>query len=443
VKQLLHGNLQIWDFGRSDAEAANSATWMWRTLGSRPGLTIPNLAVSRDDTEDDNDVPPIRSELMLVSRFNLQTLRDAMHTVMSADDFTATHMPFMFGPSFTGDFQKAVYSILVLSGSIITDGYLAFLRLMTRYHASAHASLAAADMRRGAKGLQCLRNVAILQPHDAACVLLLGQVLFVFDILTDMFSSSAHAIVRSSLISAKQLFSMLVQEPALDTITICPVLIDTVECLVRRKVPIIRLDLKDRIVVDRYVGLCSTLLPLLYDLCYQSHSAKTTVGSRATQASCDEFADIEQSIRDWVPVLPSNFFSSYGDREVQMMMAQANAYHLAALLVIHRLRYPLGVQDTIGQRYANYILSELSSLPRSTPRSWVALPVIFPLMLVMLEVEGPGEELLEKLSNFTVQSICASKLRGFVKHVRVAKESGYGGLWFDLVEENLYFAVIP
>jgi len=416
---------------------------MSRTPGLRLSLTRPNMPLSRDDTEEDNDIPPIRSELMLESRFSLQTIRDAMRTVTSTDDFAATHMPFMFGPSFTGDFQKAVYSILVLSGSIITDGYLAFLRLMTQYHTSTHTSLCAADMQKGAKGLQCLRNVGILQPHDAACVLLLGQVLFVFDILTDMFSSSAHAIIRSSLISAKQQFPLLVQEPALDTITICPVLVDTVECLVRRKVPIIRLDLEDRIVVDRYVGLCSTLLPLLYDLCYQSHSAKTAVGSRATQASGDEFDDIEQSIRDWVPVLPSNFFSSYGGKEVQMMMAQANAYHLAALLVIHRLRYPLGVQDTIGQRYANCILRELSSLPQSTPRSWVALPVIFPLMLVMLEVEGPGEELLEKLSSFTVQSICASKLRGFVEHIRAAKESGYDGLWFDLVEENLYFAVIP
>ncbi|PSS27033.1 hypothetical protein M430DRAFT_92384, partial [Amorphotheca resinae ATCC 22711] len=189
------------------------------------------MPLSRDDTEEDNDIPPIRSELMLESRFSLQTIRDAMRTVTSTDDFAATHMPFMFGPSFTGDFQKAVYSILVLSGSIITDGYLAFLRLMTQYHTSTHTSLCAADMQKGAKGLQCLRNVGILQPHDAACVLLLGQVF--------------------SLISAKQQFPLLVQEPALDTITICPVLVDTVECLVRRKVPIIRLDLEDRIVVDR------------------------------------------------------------------------------------------------------------------------------------------------------------------------------------------------
>lgn len=101
----------------------------------------------------------------------------------------------------------------------------------------------------------------------------LGQALAVFDILIG--GTSAHAILRSSLLSIRDWYPLLVQDAFLDPITITPVFSDTVECLVKREIPVIRFTPPpDRGVVDRYTGLCGTLLPLLYDLCECSHVTK-------------------------------------------------------------------------------------------------------------------------------------------------------------------------
>jgi hypothetical protein len=74
---------------------------------------------------------------------------------------------------------------------------------MTNYQNSPVIRRSAPDMSRAAKGLQRLRSVEITNDYDAACTLFLGQNMYVFDVLTATYSSTAHTIVRSSLISTK------------------------------------------------------------------------------------------------------------------------------------------------------------------------------------------------------------------------------------------------
>jgi hypothetical protein len=125
------------------------------------------------------------------------------------------------------------------------------------------------------------------------------------------------------------------------------------------------------------------------------------------------------------------------------MVTQANTYRLAALLVVHRLRYPLGVEDEAAHFLANSIFSELSYFVKNDAMKSTALPIVFPITLAMFEVEGPGEELLDKLAAFTVQNMSAVRLRGFVNQVRTARQSGYGGIWFELVDSQLHVAMPP
>ncbi len=61
----------------------------------------------------------------------------------------------------------------------------------------------------------------------------------------------------------------------------------------------------------------------------------------------------------------------------------------------------------------------------------------------MLEVDGPGQDILNSLSTYTVQYICACKLLRFVEHVRECRQCGFDGTWFDLVETHLDVAVVP
>lgn len=385
-------------------------------------------------------------EKLLAAPVTLRTISDALRTVLDVEQFAVIHLPFMLGTSFIPESQRTVYAILTLSGPTLSEGYLAFLGLMTAYQRSLVMRQDKPDMLKAAKGLQRLRSVSISHDYDAACALFLGQTMYVFNVLTADDSSTAQSIVRSSLMSTKPWIPRLIHFPVMDTIIITPLLIDTVECLVRREVPIIRLPHTDRIIIDRYAGLCATLLRHLYDLCECSHALKRDVLDMefdVQRGLYERLAEIEQTIVHWEPPTSPQLFTDFGEHEILAMVTQANVYRLAGLLIIHRLRYPLGVEDEPAQQLANTIFAEMFHFARTAADKTTALPVVFPLTMAMIEIEGPGEELWDRLSSFTIQNISAQRLQGFVRQVRAARDSGYGGLWFELVESKLHAAVPP
>lgn len=449
AKSFPHGKMQIWSIEPQQCSAADGITRRPSTRTPSPRSKSTSPSETREvwkRKEGSENVPVVMPERLLAAPTSLRTTSDALRAVEDVEQFTVIHMPFMMGNSFTLDFRRAAYAALCLSAPIMTEGYLAFLGVMTRYQKSPVLRRGELDLYKAAKGLQRLQNVNIMHEYDAACVLFLGQAMYVFNILTAATSTTAHSIVRSSLITTKQWYPRLIQFPAMDTVIITPILVDTVECLVRREVPIVRLVIPGRVVVDRYVGLCSSLLPHLYDLCERSNALKKAgfdTTSEPRPGVPDSFADIEQAIREWKPETPPRLLTEYGKHEILIMVAQAKVYCLAALLIIHRLRYPFGVEDGPATDLANNIISDLSYFARSASKDATALPVIFPLIVAMLEIDGPGEEILEELSSYTVQSICAAKLHGFVKQVRSSRESGFRGIWFDLVDTQLDAAVIP
>ena len=376
-----------------------------------------------------------------------QTTSDALRTVMDAEQFSMIHEPFAFGTSFVPESQKIIYTILSLSAANLTEGYLAFLSLMTTYQRTLVMRKTEPDMIKAAKGLQRLRDMTIQSDYDSGCALFLGQTMYVFNLLTTPYSKNAHSIVRSALMSTKKWLPRLIEAPIMDTITMTPIIIDTVECLFHREIPIIRLGRLNRIVVDRYAGLCTTLLPHLYDICECGHSLKTMAfepGSEVLDGIWERLDDIEESIRRWRAPTPPQLFEKYGQNAVLAMITQSNVYRLAGLLVIHRLRYPLGVEDEQAQKFANNIFAELAFFAKSADKSASsALPVVFPLTVAMFEIEGPGEDLLDRLAAFTVQSVSAYRLRDFIKIVRQSRESGFKGVWFDLVDTHLHVAAPP
>lgn len=385
-------------------------------------------------------------EKLLAAPATLRTTSDALRTVLDIEQFSVIHLPFMLGASFIPESQRTVYAILTLSGPTLTEGYLAFLGLMTAYQRSLVMRQDKPDMLKAAKGLQRLRSVSISHDYDAACALFLGQTMYVFNVLTADDSSTAHSIVRSSLMSTKQWIPRLIHFPVMDTIIMSPLLIDTVECLVRREVPIIRLPHTDRIIIDRYAGLCASLLRHLYDLCECSHALKRDVldvESDVHRGLYERLAEVEQAIMHWEPPTSPQLFTDLREHEVLAMVTQAKVYRLAGLLVIHRLRYPLGVEDEAAQQLANGIFAEMFHFATTAAKMITAVPVVFPLTMAMIEIEGPGEELWDQLSSFTVQSTSAQRLQGFVRQVRAARNSGYGGLWFELVETRLHAAMPP
>lgn len=449
--------MQVWSVDVEPHEERNERS---SSTASRSNDTRSSRAPSRgsdsssqsDTTEEvtspnNNNMLALSPERLLACPKRLQTTTDALQTVLDVEQFAAIHAPFALGTSFIPESQRTIYAILACSGPTLTEGYLAFLGLMTTHQKSLVLRPQQPDMRKAAKGLQRLRDVTIKHDYDAACALFLGQTMYVFNVLSAPYSNTARSIVRSALLSAKPWFPRLVQSPMMDSVYMSPILIDTVECLAHREVPIIRLpDDLGRIIIDRYAGLCATLLPHLYDLCECSHTFKKSMEDPQLEPYAgfyEQLAVIEQRIRDWAPPTPPTLYNDFGQHEIVAMMTQANVYRLAGLLIIHRHRYPLGVEDETGRALAESIFSAMEQFAQSAAEKSTALPMVFPITMAMLEMEGPGEVLLDKFASFTVQAASASRLKEFIRQTRAAREARYEGVWFELVETHLQVAMPP
>jgi hypothetical protein len=390
---------------------------------------------------DRNDAIALGPGKLLASPTTLKTASDALRTFLDREQFSALHMPFLIGPSFVPMSQKVTSTLLYQSAPVLADAYLAYTALMTRYQRTPIMRQVEPDIAKAAKGLQHLRDINIKKDTDAVCALSLGQTMYAFHVLAASDAFKAHSVVQNALIRAKSWVPRLIHSPITQMFIITPVLIDTVECLVRREVPIIRLPSTDHVIIDRYAGVCATLLPLLYDLCQCSHNMKS--GVLDIRGFHDRLAGIQQTITEWKPPTPPQLFIEHGPHERLLIITQANVYRLAALLAIHRLRYPLGVQDEIARELANGIFSHILSFAQSAAKEVTAFPMIFPLTMAMIEDEGKDEDLGNKLPLFASQSMGAIRLVGSIKQIRASREAGYDGIWFNLVGTHLRMAMPP
>lgn len=451
AKAFPHGQMQVWSVDSQPSDEPDDETRR-KSASISPVIKRASPSDSPSDISEDGWTPTteglilLSPEKLLSTPRRLQTTADALQAISDSELFASIHGPFTMGTPFLKVSQQTISTILSLSGPTLTEGYLAFLSLMSGHQRSLVMRPQQADMQKAAKGLQRLRNVSIRHDYDAACALFLGQTMYVFNVVIAPYSNTAHSIIRNALLTTRDWFSRLLKYPIMDTIIISPVLIDTVEAVTHRELPIVRLPPTDRVIIDRYAGISATLLPLIYDIAECGHALKVDKSepqSEQRMAIWQKLAEIEALVQKWEPPNPPVLSVEFGQYEVLGMMTQANVYRLATLLLIHRLRYPLGVEDGTGRVLADSIFSTMSLFAASAADKVTALPMVFPLTIAMLEGEGPGEQLLDRLSAFTIQSISAVRLRDFVKAVRAAKEAGFEGIWFELVESHLHVAMPP
>jgi hypothetical protein len=363
------------------------------------------------------------------------------HVLETAEGFFEVHRTFMLGRSFVDEFQSAVRRLFARSPQVLADAYSVALKLMGSRHATS-PGLDGHDLTIGIRCLQRLmdESSSITHPEDAAVIILLGQALLVYNTL--ITSPATQVITRGTLLSVKHWYPALIKQPHLDAVTLTPVLIDTIECLIRREMPVIRLPTPDRCIIDRFLGVCSSLLSLLYELCERSYQAKLNEFvehvSPWDSVEDDTYSEIESKIRDWAPELPSCFFTAYSTLEVSIMLAQARSYRIATLLVIHRLRFPLGIEDLVAQCYANDILRELSILKAWPPDTATGLGLDFPLLIATLELPEVGSDIYKVFEPLRFRRQHSGEILDFINFVTAARENGYNGLWFNLVHDRLH-----
>ena len=376
-----------------------------------------------------------------------------VHDILSNPElFYKFHNDFVIGPTFSDPFRQAIMIVLNRSEGVVLDAYSTVTSLWDAGNNKIKA-FDEVDLGQGSRCLKKLQTPAIAHPEDAAAVIMLGQILVVYHIA--VLGTSSHAIVRRSLLLVKDWYPWLLNESALHPITITPILVDTVESLVKREIPVVRAPPDpDCSIVDRSAGLCVGLLHLQYEVCRIGHLAKTstvaaesgavepTSTNRYVGMYGEELEAVRTQVLNWEPRPPKTFFTRYTQHEVSAMMMQARVYRLATLLIIHRLRYPLGVEDEPAERLAMAIAAELECFVQWVPDDMKGVSIGFPLLVAMLEIDHISEDAIRYVSPLTAQPTYVEQLRAFVRLTRAARDMGFCGLWFCLVEKGLSIPVL-
>lgn len=437
-----HGSLHVWDSGSSS------------TIESR------NAHASRkssptSSSETDNEVVPghsvVRRDLVRCPRHyqreqsfsslwcrelgvSMELLFDVQSS--SLEFFYATNDIFMLGPGFADEFLTALRECYEFSPCFLRDSYQAmFTALIWARHQA--TSFDQVDISRGALSLRRLRTFSVCNLRDAVAVISLGPTLAAFDVLTRCVGSAT--ILRHSLSMVQAWYPTLSSSPGLDPIIIAPIFWDTVNCLIRREVPVVRYLVRDSHTVDRVAGMCTTLLPILYDLCVASSKRKHSGEAQDAEI----IREVEKDIISWRPISSTELHKSFSKKEILAMTAQASMYRTAAVLIVHRLLNMIGTADDSAKAYAGDIVVNLQEYLISLGREEKLQHTMLPMFLAALEIPNLASQTWAYLSLLKAPSICLKKLFAVVEYVWEQRSRGFSGSMFDLLETGPDFAIVP
>lgn len=406
---------------------------------------------------DDRPTPPLDLTIPIDSPM-ADMGRRVQELLENRDGFFHVHRHFMFGRNFSDEYQAAVKRLFQHSPHTLAAAYDAVLSQLDLSSMQVRDDgRAGQDLKAGSDCIKALieASSSVTKPEDAALVMMLAQILFVYNMAIGW--PAAHMVVRSSLLAIKDWYPILTKQSTFDSIVITPVLLDTIDCLVKRAVPVVRLDCSDRVPIDRLLGLCATLLPLMYDLCELSHRAAHSPRTREASSLQefeekyrstyydDEYTEVEQQITAWSPTWPPHFLTAYSSVEVVTMLAQARLYRASSLLILHRLRFPLGIEDRVARCHADAILNEFCNIAAwtSNPDHGLRFATDFPLLVATLELPERGSAIVERLKPMRIQPRNSKGIIEFAGAARRAMHEGYMGLWFDLAEKKLHVEIMP
>ncbi|KAH8704243.1 hypothetical protein BGW36DRAFT_286951 [Talaromyces proteolyticus] len=347
-------------------------------------------------------------------------------------DFYAINDIFMIGPTFAPKFYHALEYTYGMAPDLLRDMFSA----METYLDCARRDPAAArqmDITEVTNSLRKLRATEITNENDGLAVMLLGQTLAAFD--SFFASAGSMLILRHSLYLVKPWYSQLAQADFLDSVTITPLFWDIVWCLINREVPIIRPHIIRPQVADRIAGLCTSLIPVLYDLCTVSNQ----MASKPYQAGTNDLEDIERRVRAWQPDEDSLKSVEFTEIEILSMRAQASMYRSAALLLIHRLVHPISSQDGIAVSYANDIFEQRDDFFALCKPDTKLQYTSFPIFLALLEIPLRSRSIWKTMTRFPIRPANNDQIISLLKYVWEQRWNGFKGSLFELLGKGGQF----
>lgn len=340
----------------------------------------------------------------------------------------------MFGSTFAHDFHRAINYCRQNSPWLLHEMFTTMDTFLDWARFS-RTSSDRVDIEGGARSLQKLRTAEVTDSQDALAILMLGQALAAFDAFVT--SAGTRSILRYSLSLVKPWYSDFAQVQFLDPVTISPIFWDIVDSMVHREVPVIKPELRGPLVVDRLAGLCTSLLPTLYDLSLVAHDM------RQNPDQARRIDSLEVYIRQWNPDHGNLESLGFSAIEVASIRTQAVLYRLAGLLLIHRLRHPLTSHDDTAVSLANEILDERTAFFTNQGSDVTLQNAGLPVFLALLEVPLPAEDVWKTSTRLRVRPSCVDKLNAFYQYFWEQKLAGFNGSLFELVDRGPEFTVLP
>ncbi|KAJ5977059.1 hypothetical protein N7501_000401 [Penicillium viridicatum] len=342
---------------------------------------------------------------------------------------------FLIGPSFHESHHRLFVQNLLLPAptSILKDATVACAAvLLGDQYAQYTKPSVEVGHRRAALALSGLRSLQISKEQDLITALVLGVSMVTFAMHVD--DGQPFLISHYTLALVKPVYhTLLTMDPGIMDMLMCLVNTETFECLIRSEVPTLRIGERDRWdVVDRYIGISSSLFGPLYDLCEASHLMRLA-GGRMEIEVVERLDAIQDSLERWKPSPPPDFIERFTQSEVVGMLAQAKVLRFMALLIAHRLRHPYGQRDMEALQLSSAITAEIDMALQSTGRS---IPrTTLPYTVACFEITGTEARaaVVAKIPEVVTFSRQAQLQVGrSLSSVRNARDGGDQFYWFDL-----------
>jgi hypothetical protein len=189
-------------------------------------------------------------------------------------------------------------------------------------------------------------------------------------------------------------------------------------CLFSGTTPTLRYQPPKEPQVDRCIGLCLTLLPLMYDICAANQSLLQAEESNI-QSTLITLDALEREVQRWQPTISEGFAAQFQQTEIIHMLCQAQVMRLTALLIIYRLRHPFGLNNEPAQVLSVAILTQLEMTALVTKKHVKCVDLA--LLVACLELQGGKRQ--EWLAKLTVYAGYSTQ---FKKHL----ESILVSFWF-------------
>ncbi|KXX77837.1 hypothetical protein MMYC01_206974 [Madurella mycetomatis] len=366
---------------------------------------------------------------------------------------------FVLGSSFADAVLAQLLAGLYAAPETLLNVFLACSGRLTRHMEPHAAERLGADLgyySNSARAVQVLREtgtraeIQLLEMTDLLSAITLGLGIITFDLLDS--GLHAHSICRFTLGLAERFHTATqprARIPDLDSALTPLVFMDICNCIIQRQVPVYRLEMEQQNdksqAVDRYIGLCGSLLPHLFDICHLSYQlGRCTNGNTRTADVVRDLQAIRDAIQCWEPPIPVHFVLGSTFDEVRVVKTQAEVYRTAALIIIHRLHFGFGIRDEEARQLASTVLEKIDRIYRHqrSPSNGAEPPFEYrlglPFLVAAVELKDGGNRAsaLERLARVVSRKMypkVSERLRQGLVSVWEARDRGYCGHWFDLV----------